>query len=1012
MNVFQGIGSPQITDGVLAQAAGLVVGKVTSTTAPRSLCEIQADEDDYLWLCSWARELTYYQLLKWISGVNSRRTIAQSGNLVLSYAESAGCLLLLLAAESGRREASEGNLWAAVRRRFSEPAGRAIFAQGQPRREFKDALEVAARKLGLRHVFGIEGTQNYYLTVYLQFGFTKSGMGRLPYWLAGQPVSEAISYLLGSEDKGERQNSRSFMALWDTLRNYRRNNVRETSARRALASNPWVIPAWIDELLAQAKLHLDLGTADTETESGESIPSQFLTEAKLRWAWPDAPVFGSGVVNLADFDLTADRYHLKAGVDTLAVLLRTDSGGYSSRPEHVELPSVFPEFAVAMVDDNGAEPAGRLMQLWNPEEDVELFDLGTGDRLNAYSAQRGPGKDYGLLVSADLAVEPSGLRFHNIGGDTHSKRLYLLPANSSHPVRVILADEQGEAGEFWNSDVDGSVRSKPPEPDWASLVDAEIHPLDQRWLGVYRRIRISGLDSDTTLQYVRVGGRPVDFNWDGNGDCLSQEFDISSCISMTPPHTMKVRLGLQRVSERAVVERSCWANAKGVMRTSDDGWKVVDHSKQQAADAARECVYKLVLPGDGSVASKLALMEGPVFLRKPSWSRPIDLGPLAGYGAPLEIRAPYNPIENEDLVIISNEVRNPGILVNAAFDADGAFRLDFHHSLEPGLRHEIAFWDIGAPPVLRQAGEIVEHRGSQWFLPSTDGSSRPCCVAVAYRGEILGSWWPEEIAQISVTDEALALTTAAMLKWIRAPIVSSRWLGAVRDFAQRYPAQALAAWLLDEGLPEGLAYGSVPAEQWGAAVREIFVGWNPDPELAGDVIQALGGVASDERDSDALQLLLREAPLLMGRVTKAWLASRGSPGVNMTLNKVNVINHVRFRIAAVPDEMKSPYLMEQWANGELSCEPMPEPLTNSDKATREGERRQELLSEAAEEMGVDPRYIDSVIQKVMSPLDYDDLEYTDQRNVETALNTRPFRELLGLRILASLVREAQQRGTT
>ena len=263
MSIFQGIGSPQATNAVLSQAAGLVVGKVTLATVPRSLCEIQTDEDDYRWLCSWARQLTNYQLQGWLSGVNSRRVVLQSGSLVLSYAEAAGCLLLLLAAEAGRREASEGNLWAAVRRRFSEAAGRVVFAQGQPRREFKDALEAAARKLGLRHVFGIEGTQNYYLTVYLQFGFTQSGIGRLPYWLAGQPVSEAVSYLLGSEGKGERQSSRSFVRLWDTLRDYRRNNIRETSARQVLENNPWVIPDWADDLLEQAKLHLDLGTAET-----------------------------------------------------------------------------------------------------------------------------------------------------------------------------------------------------------------------------------------------------------------------------------------------------------------------------------------------------------------------------------------------------------------------------------------------------------------------------------------------------------------------------------------------------------------------------------------------------------------------------------------------------------------------------------------------------------------------------------------------------------------------------
>ena len=561
MGIFHGVGSSQAPDAVLSQAVGLVAGKVTSTIAPRSLCEVQTDEDDYQWLCSWAWQLTDYQLQRWFSGVNSRRAALQSGSLVLSYAEAAGCLLLLLAAETGRREASEGNLWAAVRRRFPEAAGRVVFAQGQPRREFKDALEAAARKLGLRHVFGIEGTQNYYVTVYLQFGFTKNGMGRLPYWLSGQPVSEAISYLLASEGKGERQSSPSFARLWDTLREYRRNNIRETNTRRVLENNPWVIPDWTDELVEQAKSHPDLGTAESGSQSGEPIPPQFLSEPKLRWVWPEAPIFTSMVINLADFDLTAERYHLKVEADTLAMLFRTDIGGYSSRPELVELPHALPEFVVGMVDDNGAKQSGQLMQLWSPEEDVELFDLGTGDRLNAYSAQRSPNKDYGLLVSFDLTVEPSGLSFEDVGDDTHRKRLYLLPANSIYPVRVILADDQGEAGEFWNSDVDGFVGSKPAEPDWAGLVVAEIHPLDQRWLGVYRRIRISGLDSHSTLQYMRVGGRPVDFDLDGNGVYLSQEFDISRFISMTPPHAIKV--GWSGLASREPIRRPLWSGVAG-----------------------------------------------------------------------------------------------------------------------------------------------------------------------------------------------------------------------------------------------------------------------------------------------------------------------------------------------------------------------------------------------------------------------------------------------------------------
>ena len=123
---------------------------------------------------------------------------------------------------------------------FPNSVERALFAHGQPREAFKDAMEASARKLNLRHVYGQEGTQEYYLSVYLQFGFTRRGMARLANWLVGQPTTEAIQYLSGA--RGAAVRSESFTQLWDTLRNYRTNNITEARARQTLAENPWVLP--------------------------------------------------------------------------------------------------------------------------------------------------------------------------------------------------------------------------------------------------------------------------------------------------------------------------------------------------------------------------------------------------------------------------------------------------------------------------------------------------------------------------------------------------------------------------------------------------------------------------------------------------------------------------------------------------------------------------------------------------------------------------------------------------
>ena len=801
MDVFFSIASGSDDDSILiAPARAVAFRTLAISELPRSLCETQADEDDYEWLCEWAGRLTPQHLQRWLFGFKSRMVALQAGIISLSYAEAAGCLLLLLAAESARREASEGSLWPTVRRRFPDSTRRLLFdTQGQPKREFKDALEGASRKLGLRHIFGIAGTHNYYISVYLQFGFTRKGMERLPHWLAGQPASEAVFHLLGgAEDKGDNWRSESFVSLWGALRSYRLNNITEADARGVLSRSPWVLPDWLDDLIEQAVKSRQIPDREPGHDSLEPLPPTFLAEPKLRWDLPAKPEFTTEVVNLADFDLTFDRYQVSIGNDRLATLVRNDGGHYTAMSERVMLPSETSDFTVALGDDNGTAVISQLLQLWSPDEDVELFDLATGNRLNAYDAQRSPNKDYGLLVSTDLAVEPQGLQFNTIGASGHAKRLYLLQAGDSRTVRVTLPGTHGEVSEFWNSTVHGSVRAKPSEPGWAALVYTSIVPQGPEWLGRHRSIRITVPDSDIALRYVRVGGTPLGCTPDGDRVYQTDEFDISRSISAAGPHQIKVKLGLQRGTEQTPVERDCFANAYGVMRASGDGWEIIDPEENLSANDTLRYTYKLVMPGTGTQVSDLALMEGSVFLRR-AWSRPKSLGALGGYGAPLEIRAPYNPFNDGNSLVIASEVRDTGILSNVAEVKEGDLCLRFRDPLEPGRGHEIVLWTIGGLPLTCRAADAVIHQGNEWHLPGAEYPREHCCVAVSYAGALIGAWWPDRVAHINVNNADSALTTAAMLRWVHAPIVSSRWLEASRSFAQRYPAQVLAAWLREQG---------------------------------------------------------------------------------------------------------------------------------------------------------------------------------------------------------------------
>ena len=69
---------------------------------------------------------------------------------------------------------------------------------------------------------------------------------------------------------------------------------------------------------------------------------------------------------------------------------------------------------------------------------------------------------------------------------------------------------------------------------------------------------------------------------------------------------------------------------------------MVNRQDKLLVNDAMQFPFKVLLPGQGHDAARLALLEGPIFLKR-LWNTPDGpLGLLGGYGAPLELRPPYN----------------------------------------------------------------------------------------------------------------------------------------------------------------------------------------------------------------------------------------------------------------------------------------------------------------------------------------------------------------------------------
>ncbi len=960
MRVFQGL-TVGGDEEILINATRNVASELYRIPSLRSLCEIQIDEEDYQWLRQWARRLTGRRVQGWLDGVSSKRIALNISGRNLTYAEAFGCMFLLLASESARREASEGRVWSVVYHQFPESIRRILFQQGQPRESLKDAMEASARKMNLRHVYGQEGTQEYYIGVYLQFGFTRKGIARLPHWLAGQGMPESVQYLTDGSIR-----SKSFVELWDALKNFRKNNITESSARGTLDKNPWILLDWTDELIIRARERLDLGTSESgQAVESEQTPPEFISTPRLRWDNASKPVFVSHVENLADLELTADRYLIQSGSARLAMLFRSDDGSYRVNPEEIILSADSPELMAVILDDSGHSPVSQLITLWDPTEEVQLFDLSTG--FVSRGGQLSAGKGYALLVSDGLDIVPADLPFHHIGGNSHSKRLYRIEGSPNSQVSVNLGGES-----VWQPESTPRPSGVVEQPNWAEDINVHLIPSNRIELANATPVSlsISGLDDETQVTYVRAGARPLDFEKTSAYEYASAQFDVLAYLSpKTASPEFTVRIGLRRDGQQTNVARSFVLSVEGVLRMTDTGWQVVNPSESLSASDAKQYACRLLHTRLGS-KNDLALMEGSVFLSRP-WIVPRPIHSIGGYGAPLGIRSPYNQIYDNDLLAVADEVHDRGVVETALAGQDGTFRIYLSQPLEPGELHSLVFWTSGKPSTILPAQELVTYPEGEfdvWDVRCPDSvMSNEGLIAISYDGARIGAWW-SAAPYLGTVEQGDAQETAAMLRWMRAPILSQAWLEEVRAFAHRYPAYTLKSWLEEEGLSGGLVHGA-EGEVWRAAVRQIFSGWTPDARSAKSVLGEFGQRGGDITAflSAALLKLLRLDPLLMGTVARALIKA---PEI------IDTIRLTRCLVAELPPN-----------------------ATHYDFDQRE----KELLDEVASQMGIHDRFIDGVVRKVLIRLDYSDLNKVDRNNAEVALNVAPFREYLGLRVLSRLL---------
>lgn len=923
---------------------------------PHSLCELSPDESDYQWLCQWAAHLSCgtLSLSRWLTGA----------------------LALFLAAEAARREAQEGEVWPFMQERFVGKTRKTLFtANGQPTSTLKELLEEAAAQLNLRNVFGLVDTQEWYVSIYLQFGFTREGMARnLPGWLAGQPLTEAIIHLR-DPDKG----SNSFQQLWNALRNYRRDFLTKEQVRQVIRTSPWVLPSWEADLLRLARESLSLGTeTDLPADPREEVARPFLLPPRLEWEPPGEPRFACPVTNLNDLGLSADHYHLQMAATNLATVFRQPDRTYVSDRGEISLPCTLAEAIISMVDPQGNVCASQVLELWDAQEDVNIFDGETGGPVSESSQGRlYRAHGYVLHTAADLVICPPQVVWRRLGGPK-GRLLTLLPPGWDQELQV----QTPNGSPLWNPQLMAPPAPK-PVPPWAERV--RVHWLSTHApvnLGQTLRPVVQGLGPGACLTYVRLGGQAL--NFDPLRGVLS-EVTVTPELALAGLHFL---IGLACGNQQAQIRSTLKVTIVGAAQCTEQGWEPLRPAGTLTVREARDNVYRLFLPPD-LADRKVALMEGSVHSNSLG-KRPRPLGTLAGSGAPLVLRkSPYNC--PDDLCQLAGAVVDHGIVRYVEFTGkEAAYQVCLTRPVQPGPGHQAVCWFVG------QGVELVDHEridtleeARVWRVPcARQENADRAIIAIAYRGTWRGSGWLCALEKLLPAVEQSSTSprqTAAMVRWCRLPILRTPDGGKhpiFEAFVRAHAADVLAAWLDvlaawrdDNGLDGlGLFFDKSAENDRAsqAALRTLFEGWQPPPDQLQAIIDLFAQVNPAQPLDMLRHCLLPVDPLLSGRLVLAWLKAHGSPA----LGGKTAAHYVRSLLLAAAD------LLPNASDFQVL------------------QRQTDALEQAANTMRLDPNFLkQGIADPAVRALPHGSLSRVEAVNLAVALQVGSFRHYLGLRVL-------------
>lgn len=790
----------------------LLYDKVKEYDHSWSIAELKLADDDVQWLRSWFGFLTPENTANWIK----HGTLAKIDiDAYVTYRQMFGSLLLCVAAELCREEGREDSVWPVIKDIFPESQRLRpllFLSNGQPSALTKDIIMEAVRALNLRHAMDLEGTQQWFVTIKLQFGFTYIGAKhRLAEWLVNLGPPHAVQYLNEEADNSE-LTSKSFKSLWNVLKQYRRNLITEAHVRKTIDDNPWIKTPWIKELLEESKAKITtLGTADWHQKDVEMYEAEISREelcpiAEVMLEWPQDSVprlkFHLDRQIIEDAFCGTELRELDFYVDgrKLCRWLRQKNGSWAST-EHIyaepdsskNQPNLDPH-SLALKAGNG-----EILLEWDfadsgLSKEVLVFDLEKETFVQAGEGRLDPNRRYAIICNRNCGIqECDPIEIFERNGI--SRKVIRLPLPLSNSLCITFEDFV-----LWQP-VQSERNARPRFHLTLTTSSTNILSLNDR-----AKILLDGLPDYAKSVELLIHNQTYELqNCNGRWSTLK---DVTIKPELAA-HQRRVRIRFSLEGRYYTQEPRLAFRLLGSAMFRNKHENDTDRVS-----------FEVIKKGD-----RLNRSEGTTYLR--IWTPENDNNAivqecncLIGKLRHNKIKLHNIPGHGGELCVLSHSERYS---LGVSCIETGCIR-DFHPSMM-GCDAQIFFFSDKNPEEIKNNGYVLyiwlvnENQKSKFYkLPDTSiqssssyrvwrikDLSNPMAIALTWKGAWCGAWWDlEKIHKFINKQPFLCEQDFALVKWFRIPVLHPVLDSTFSNAILKQPCCFIKTWLSDAGLPDGL----------------------------------------------------------------------------------------------------------------------------------------------------------------------------------------------------------------